>query len=321
MNPADLGRKIRGAFGARSLGCWPTPLERAAVLAERTGAREVWVKREDRSADAYGGNKVRGLEFLFSGLEAGDAVVTVGGCGSTHCLATARHARALGAHAVIAQFPQGASDTAAATERAVDRWATARYAARTWAGFPLAWLRAWRHAGRLGPRRRVPGGGAAPVAVLGHALAVLELADQLPSGPEAVVTPLGSGGTAAGILLGCELLGWRPAVYAARVAPRVVANRRRVERLRAASRRLLREHGVGWAEGAGSPRLVIVDAMGRGYGQPTDAGERARGWAREAGFETDSTYGGKALAAVPAVTAAGHGRLVYWHTYARPDGE
>ena len=96
MDSADFTRKIRTALAPRSLGAWPTPLERAAP--------ELWIKREDRSASVAGGNQVRGLEFLLARLPAGAAVVTVGGWGSTHCLATALHARALGYRVALAQF-------------------------------------------------------------------------------------------------------------------------------------------------------------------------------------------------------------------------
>src|SRR5256885_1804915 len=61
------------------------------------------------------------------------------------------------------------------------------------------------------PRRRphtvfVPLGGSTPLGTLGHVNAALELAEQVAAGalpePAAVVVPLGSGGTAAGLLLG-----------------------------------------------------------------------------------------------------------------------
>ena len=319
MDPADLGRKIRAALEPRSLGRWPTPVEPAPALARHAGGREVWIKREDRSSAVYGGNKVRNLEFLLSGLAAGDAVLTVGGWGSTHCLAAARHARALGAHAVIAQFPQGSSECAVATAAATLRAASACFRARSWAGFPVAWISAWTAAGRLGPRRSIPGGGATPAGVVGHVLAVLELAVQLPTAPDRIVTPLGSGGTAAGILLGCGVLGWRTRVVAVRVAPRLVARGTRVNRLARAARVLLQDRGIRVPESARSATLAVVDGAGLGYGWPTPEGERARGWAREAGFETDSTYGGKALAMLAQGSGAGEGRTVFWHTYAAPE--
>src|SRR2546426_8444613 len=62
--------------------------------------------REDRSSARYGGNKVRALEFLLAGARPGTVFVTLGGTGSTHCLATAIHAAAAGGRAVLAQIPQ-----------------------------------------------------------------------------------------------------------------------------------------------------------------------------------------------------------------------
>jgi len=317
LNTADCDRKIRAGFRPCCLGTWPTPLEPHPALASRGGVTELWVKREDRSSAVYGGNKVRGLEFLLRDLGPGDCVVTIGGWGSTHCLATIRHARALGASAVVAQFPQGSSASGRATGEATAAEASACYRARSWAGFPAAWLRAHVHARRLGRVRYIPGGGATAEAVLGHALAMLELGRQLPAPPDAIVTPLGSGGTAAGLLLGCGLLEWPTRVVGVRVAPRVVANRWRVEGLARGARRLLRTRGLAHPH-IPTRSLLLVSGIGKGYGHPSPAGEVARQWGAESGLEVDSTYGGKTLAALPALGRAGFRRVVYWHTYAAP---
>src|SRR5438874_821881 len=93
-----LATKIRTAFAPCSLGQWPTPLVGQPSLARTLGLRALWLKREDES----GGNKVRGLEFLLAGAAPGSVFVTIGATGSSHCLATARCARALGHRAAIA---------------------------------------------------------------------------------------------------------------------------------------------------------------------------------------------------------------------------
>src|SRR5690349_24785698 len=91
-DPKRLTHKIRERLRARSLGARPTPLAAASVaLTRAVGLDALWLKRED----AIGGNKVRSLEFLLATAQPGDAVLTIGGTGSTHCLATAVHARAL----------------------------------------------------------------------------------------------------------------------------------------------------------------------------------------------------------------------------------
>lgn len=319
LDTAEFDRKIRAVFRPCSLGTWPTPLQSNPALAARTDVPQLWVKREDRSSTIYGGNKVRGLEFLFRDLSPGDVVVTIGGWGSTHCLAAARHADRLGARTVLAQFPQGRSDSAARTSRASGSVSTRVFAASQWTGFPVAWARAWMTAGRLGRRVYVPGGGATPIAVLGHMLATLELSAQLPAPPDAIVTPLGSGGTAAGILLGCSLLGWSTQVVAVRVAPRVVANGWRVERLARRALSLMIAANVPLPRASTSGRLWVLHGIGDGYGVPSVAGEAARQWGRESGLEMDSTYTGKVVAKLPELARAGITRVVYWHTYAVPE--
>src|SRR5690242_3070235 len=95
-DPALLTRKIRDALRPCSLGDYPTPLEVAGRLAAALRLDALWLKREDRASPRYGGNKVRGLELLFAGVPTGSVFLTVGGSGSTHCLAVAIHAATVG---------------------------------------------------------------------------------------------------------------------------------------------------------------------------------------------------------------------------------
>ena len=126
---------------------------------------------------------------------------------------------------------------------------------------PLAVLDAWRRAGALGPRRWIPGGGAHPRAVVGHLLAGLELAAQVASPPDAIVLPLGTGGTAAGLVLAVTALGWPTRVVGVRVAPMFIANRWRTLHLARGARRLLAHRGVPLP----APRsLDVVDGLGDG---------------------------------------------------------
>lgn len=309
-HPAVVARKIRAALAPRSLGAWPTPLEAVPALSEAAGVEQLWLKRED----AAGGSKVRGLEFLLAGAPVGTVFVTIGGTGSTHCLATARCAPRVGGRAVLAQFPQPMTDGAVAVAAAAARHASHIERSRTTVGFPVAVWRAWRHAGRMGPRRWIAGGGALPPAVVGHFLAGLELAEQLPRAPDAIVVPLGSTGTAAGLSLAMAALGWPTRVVGVRVAPWPVANGWRAVRLASAARRLLAPIVVLPAPG----RLLVIDGLGRGYGYPTEAGERARALGAAHGLVLDSTYSAKAFAGLGEAARRGFRRTVFWHTFALP---
>ena len=305
-------QKIRGRLAPCSLGAWPTPLEAAPALAGRAGVDELWLKREDRA----GGSKVRALEFLLAGATPATVCVTIGGSGSSHCLATATQAARLGARTVLAQFPQPPSEMADRTAAACRARAAAVVCADSVVGFPLALWRAWRLAGRLGTRRWIPGGGATPRGVIGHFLAGLELAGQLPASPppDAIVAPLGSSGTVAGLALAVRALGWETRVIGVRVAPRVVANRRRAMALARGARRILA--AVIPLDDPAPP--FVLDDYGSGYGRPTAAGESARRDSGGYGLVLDSTYGAKTFAALPEIGSRGFRRVVFWHTFAVP---
>jgi len=314
-DPAQLTQKIRAALAPCSLGAWPTPLEPAPALARAVHVTTLAIKREDRSSPRCGGNKVRGLEFLLAGAAPGTAFVTVGGTGSTHCLATAVHARVAAGRAVLAQFPQ--PETAASRAVAAACAAQAAYVvrARGRATLPLAVFEAWRRARPLGPRRWIPGGGAHPRAVVGHLLAGLELALQGAGPPDAIVLPLGTGGTAAGLALAVATLGWPTLVVGIRVAPMIVANRWRTLRLARGARRLLARRGIPLPA---ARSLVIVDGLGSGYGHPTPEGEAASRLASEHGLTLDPTYGAKAFAFLLRRATPNVQRVVFWHTFAVP---
>jgi D-cysteine desulfhydrase len=312
---AAFATKIRDVLAPCSLGAWPTPLDAHPALARALGLKALWLKRED----AAGGNKVRGLEFLLSGLPPRSVFVTIGGSGSTHCLATAVSARALGHRAAVVQFPQPETDASRAVGIATDAAARVVARASSMLTFPWAVLRTWRvahHLGR-GTPRWIPGGGAEPRAVIGHLLATLELSSQIDAPPDVIVAPLGTGGTVAGIALGVAWLGWSTRVVGVRVAPWIVANRWRALRLARKAGRVLRHAGLDFAVPRAAIRLEVANAMGPGYGHPSPQGEAARRMAADQGLRLDPTYGAKAFSYL-LEPQQGIQRAVFWHTFAWP---
>src|ERR687890_332349 len=69
----ELARIPRAA-----LATLPTPIE---PLPNASPAGSLWIKRDDLSAEVFGGNKVRALEFLLGSVRRGDTVLTIGGEG------------------------------------------------------------------------------------------------------------------------------------------------------------------------------------------------------------------------------------------------
>ena len=81
----------------------PTPLHEAPRLAGRLGLSRLFIKRDDLTGLAMGGNKARKLEYEFARIlkEGCDVVVTVGGVQSNHTRMTAAAARKAGIDAKI----------------------------------------------------------------------------------------------------------------------------------------------------------------------------------------------------------------------------
>jgi len=312
---AVLTTKIRAAFAPRSLGAWPTALEPQPPLARALGVEALWLKREDLA----GGNKVRGLEFLFANVAPRSVFVTVGGSGSSHCLTTARCARAEGHRTALALFRQPTTEATRAVDAAIMAEAHLVMRASSIATLPWAVLRTWLAARRIGKGTPhwIPGGGADPRAVLGHCLAALELSAQLETPPDSIVVPLGTGGTAAGIALGVAVLGWSTRVIAVRVAPWIAANRWRTLRLARQAAVLLERAGIERVPRS-AIRVEVVNALGAGYGYPTTEGERARRLASDHGLRLEPTYGAKAFSVYFQKKKYDLRRTVFWHTFAWP---
>ena len=97
-------------FPRSSLGFLPTPLIELTALANYLDGPRIWMKRDDQTGLAFGGNKTRKLEFLIGeALQQGcDAVVTGGAAQSNHCRQTAAAAVKYGleCHLALGGEPQ-----------------------------------------------------------------------------------------------------------------------------------------------------------------------------------------------------------------------
>ena len=93
-------------FPRHPLTFGPSPVHRLARLTEHLGGAEVWAKREDVSSGlAYGGNKIRKLEYIVPDVLASgaDTLVSIGGVQSNHTRQVAAVAAHLGLKARLVQ--------------------------------------------------------------------------------------------------------------------------------------------------------------------------------------------------------------------------
>lgn len=298
--PRELFRRfpeLRARIPWVPLAGLPTPVERMARMEESLpGDARLFVKRDDLTSSGYGGNKVRKFEFVLAQAVASGAthVATAGGWGSHHVLATAFFARRFGLATRAYLFPQPFNDHVGNQLLAMAGCGAELVPC---AGPSVAFARlAAARARRNAPFVIAPGGSTA-AGMLGYVEAGLEIAaqvhrDELPS-PDAIVTALGSGGTAAGLTVGLALAGLPTEVVAVRITSPVAANARYVSLL---CRRVLRCLNLG--VDVRPAFRVLRGYLGEGYGYPTPAGVAAITRARDTeGLRLEPSYTAKAMAA------------------------
>lgn len=307
----------------------PTPLENYPALDRMLGA-EIWVKRDDVTAGAEAGNKIRKLEFLLG--EAVDrrarAVITCGGIQSNHARATALLAARLGLSCTLL-LRAGPEERAAPPEGnlLLDRLANARvrfigaheYSERDHSMLALA-----AELGRAGtPAYVIPEGGSNGLGALGYFEAMAEVRRQLDLGLagdppcfDAVAVACGSGGTAAGLALGA--LHWR---VADRVLAFAVCDDRKSFELRIEA--IVREGGqllarAGHLPAPACPVDVFDEHKGPRYGVMNDEQlDFLVEVAQKTGLVLDPVYSGKALFGLARLEAKPP-RVLFIHTGGLP---
>ncbi len=296
----------------------PTPLEPMRRLAAHLGMADdaLWVKRDDCTGLAAGGNKARKLEYLCeeATVHGADTLVTGGGRQSNHVRMAAAAANKLGLRCTIVLG--GAEPSVPSGNLVLDELLAPEM---VWAG-TLDYYgieAAIDHATRrlIDEGRRpyaMPIGGASPVGALGYVRAAQELREQHPD-VDLVVTADGSGGTHAGLAAG---LGNHGRVLGVDVGARPDLDVQVPEKATETARL------AGLAEPTGTAQ-IDHDRFGAGYGEPTDDAREALDLAaRLEGLILDPVYSGKAMAGL--IAARRDGRIerdtnvVFLHTGGLP---
>jgi L-cysteate sulfo-lyase len=307
----------------------PSPLAPLRRLSSALGGdAEIWIKREDLLPLAFGGNKLRNLEFLIGAAlaEGADTLITSGRRWSNHCrLTAAAGARAgLAVHLVLTGPPRPAGEEG--PNQVLDELlgATVHVTAAEDRAERAALVESIAADVRAAGRRAfvISVGGTGSVAASGQVLAGLELADQLDAagvGQATVVLPSATGGTHAGVLAGLALAGVAAAPLRSVIGIAVASP---ATDLRPTIESIL----DGLAPLAGVrvvPEAIVLedDQLGDGYGRPTAAAdEAARLLARSEGIVVDPIYTAKALAGLIARVRDGRvaGPVVFWHAGGTP---
>jgi L-cysteate sulfo-lyase len=302
----------------------PTPIDPLPNLTAYLGGPELYIKRDDQTGLATGGNKARKLEYLIAqALTAeADTVITAGSTQSNHARQTAAAAArsSLECHLVL-YAPDGIPPRQSSGNLllsdllgAIIHWTPERA--------PYAETIAQVEGELLDVGRRpyvIPYGGSNAYGLLGYVAAMREFKAQARG-----MTPFdthvfasSSGGTQAGMILGAALAGLAPTsrilgISVDMPAATLTAN---VVRLANSAAKLL---GLDWQI---DPAAVLVDDdyIGAGYAVVGDQEREAiRLLARHEGILLDPVYTGRAFAGLIDLIRRGElttgQRVLFWHT-------
>jgi D-cysteine desulfhydrase len=310
----------------------PTPVQPLEQVARRRDLGSLWIKRDDVSGPLYGGNKPRKLEWLLGAAMARrrHGVITFGGIGTHHGLATAICARDAGLSSVLVLLPQPLTDHVRRSLLLDHAAGADLHLAGSVAGVAATALRLCGGAVLRGrPLAIIPTGGTSAIGALGYVNAALELAEQVRAGvmpePDAIFVPLGSGGTVGGLALGCRLAGLRSRVVGVLVTDILPPSSARLARLAGATLRRLRRTAPELPNVAvdAADIAIVREYLGAGYGAVTEAGVAAARLLRDAeGIELEMTYTAKCVAAVLDLAAHPPYReqtVLFWNTYSSID--
>jgi L-cysteate sulfo-lyase len=303
----------------------PTPLEKLEALTRALGGPEIWIKRDDCTVVATGGNKVRKLEWLIGDALAQGAthIVTQGAVQSNHVRQTAAVAARFGLKCTALlehRIETNDRDYLNSGNVLLDKLFDCRIEYRPGGVDMNAEAEAKGAALREAGEKAyvIPGGGSNVVGALGYVSCAQELmqqVDEMGLAIDRLVTATGSAGTHAGLVVGLQ--GTNAQIPVLGIGVRLPKDKQEanVHRLAEATAKHIGLSG-------GIPRAAVeanCDYVGPGYGQPTAAmAEAVQMLARLEGILLDPVYSGKAMAGMIDLIRKGvlakHERIVFLHT-------
>lgn len=304
--------KSLDSFGKLSLAVLPTPMYRLANVSDSLNI-DLYIKRDDMTGVALGGNKVRKLEYLLYDAKAQgcDYVLTTGGAQSNHAMLTAACCRRLGLEPILVLKKRGVTskrgnlvldDIFGADVRMVDS-----------DSYDDVYAEMYRVADELRAKGHkpylVPVGGSVALGSLGYVNCIREVAEAGVKFDHIVCTA-GSGGTHAGVALGAKLFMPEAEVIAVGICDDPFEEI--VPELMTETAALL-DVDMKFTK----RDIELFWSIGEGYAIPSPEGNAAiRFMAENEGILLDPVYTGKCFAGLIKLAETGRltGRTLFIHT-------
>jgi len=311
----------------------PTPLEYAPRLTQILGGPEIWIKRDDLTGLALGGNKTRKLDFFMADAlrQDADCIVTMGPLQSNHVRLTAAASRACGldCYAVLLGDPPRSAKGNFLLDQMLGL--NCIHVSGSMNQVPLDFVnrKIQETIDQLEKNGRkpylVPTGGIGPLGELGYCLAIEEMNEQtqrLGIPFEHVVVTVGSRGTIAGLLLGIARLNLRTKVTG--ISANIEGTCEsfgisRPDEMAAEAGKLI---GLDLKVPMANYK-IFYNYVGNGYGIPTESGiEAIKLTARTEALLLDPVYTGKAMAGLVDLIRSGYftkeESVIFIHTGGTP---
>jgi D-cysteine desulfhydrase family pyridoxal phosphate-dependent enzyme len=304
----------------------PTPLEAMPRLTKALGGPQLFVKRDDLTGLALGGNKTRKLEFLLAEAQthAARTLITAGAIQSNHCRQTAAAATRFGLDCILVL--SGEKPATLSGNLLLDQMLGAEVVWSERETRDRVLQEVFQQAETAGRRPfLIPYGGSSPTGAMGYAVAMQELIEQteshdvLKAPPDWIVFPSSSGGTQAGLVAGARLTGYRGKILGISVDEPGNVLKERVASLASATAASLGQMFTF------EPEEILVDDnyLGGGYGVMGEAEKEALSlFARSEGLLLDPVYTGRAAAGMLDLVRQGYfpsdQTVLFWHTGGTP---
>ncbi len=324
----------------------PTPVEFLPRLSRQLGGGRIYIKRDDQTGLALGGNKTRKMEFLIADAQSKNAqtLITAGAIQSNHCRQTAAAAAKFGFECILVLTGGNIKTKMSKESQNMGENLTDHKAIAIPDGNLLLDHLFGAHIIWAEPDQRekilqdtfiqaeqrsmhpylIPYGGSNPIGAMGYLTAMKELMEQMQSVtaveyPDWIVFPSSSGGTQAGLTLGASLFGYQGKILGISVDEPEAVLKDRVATLANMS-----------ADFAGESRtftpseiLVNDHYLGKGYGVMGDLEREAiQLFARCEGIILDPVYTGRAAGGLIDLIRSGFFSpdqvVLFWHTGGTP---
>ena len=274
-------------FEKVSLGLYPTPLHRLPNISRELGTN-IWIKRDDLCGVALGGNKVRKLEYLLADAKAHgyDLVMTTGAAQSNHAMLTAACAKRMGLDCILVLQNHGI--TARKGNQILNHLLGVEVRFMDTHSYNEIYQEMDRIGKELGRKvYKIPCGGSNALGCLGYIDCMKEIAESNLHFDH-IICACGSGGTAAGTILGSAL--YMPDAH-------VTCSTVSSDDFGPTVSGLMKEASDLLGTHIAFPEPDFIDMGGPGYSIPSEEGNEAIEMMMQLeGIVLDTCYTGKAFA-------------------------